>query len=69
MSYLSVSCEGLNVQFYCQNCYDDEEEESVVLPWSGVISDGMPDCDLCGDEMIADFILVPPVDAPEHNHI
>ena len=70
MSYLSVSIYNLRIQFYCGNCYDDEEDSpTTTMEFGDFINQGVPCCDICDEEMEAEYILIPPSEQPEENHI
>jgi len=71
MSYLSISVHRIRIQFYCGECYEDENDEAptTTMEFEDFINQGVPCCDNCDADMYAEYILVPPSDRPEENHI
>ena len=73
MSTITISTRGLKIQFYCSHCCDDDEyaddENWVVMEFYRFEQEGRPECQICGRNMSADFIMLPPSEKPQINHI
>jgi hypothetical protein len=72
---ITINTSGLRIQFYCQNCCDDDERDDdgedhyEVMDFYEFEVNGRPVCELCDRKMSSDFILIPPDSEPQPHHI
>ena len=73
MSMLTITTNGLKIQFYCSHCCDDDDvdefDDTEVMDFFRFEQHGAPRCEICDRKMVSDFLLLPPTNNPEINHI
>jgi NAD-dependent SIR2 family protein deacetylase len=62
MSYIAITTHGLKVQYYCEDCYDQYEEDAPTtdITFREAINGPAPICPECDMDMMWDYVLIPP---------